>query len=433
MGFAWQHAALLASAASAASIASLNFRAPHARMVATGGVDVLDCSSTAADAAFDVAVADCEACLQGQSQVSLAAMPRILSQIFDLDFELLCAQHGSRTLLANVTCLCPREGISLQDRYDEDLVRAQAEHTVPGRQCAGGACSSACSRVSISGLASAAECEALEEGAAALMPSLSEAHEDFHVSCTMAAEEGDVRTALLLLRLVERLRRAVAHEYGLPLDRLVVQSHFVNRVHTAATNHYRMVHADESSLRDFHYSAVLHLASQSSGGFGGGDFVFSDLPQAEDESARAMEAADEDRDKGVGARARDAAPSSLEQPRTELSASGRRLTRLAPVRGRALLFSSGWENVHYVESVTHGARFALPVFFRTLAAQEGSSCAGEGTLAAQEQGSSCACDADGADAVAGKDLASEICAMWTNKRQGVGQVAEAGRIRLKPM
>ena len=163
---------------------------------------------------------------------------------------------------------------------------------------------------------------------------------------------------------------------------------------------------------------MLHLASQSSGGFGGGDFVFSDLPQAEDESARAMEAADEGRDKGVGTRARDAAPSSLEQPRTELSASGRRLTRLAPVRGRALLFSSGWENVHYVESVTHGARFALPVFFRTLAAQEGSSCAG---------------DADGADAVAGKDLASEICAMWTNKRQGVGQGAEAGRIRLKPM
>ena len=39
--------------------------------------------------------------------------------------------------------------------------------------------------------------------------------------------------------------------------------------------------------------------------------------------------------------------------------------RFASVQGRALIFSSGWENIHYVGAVTSGVRIALPAFFGT--------------------------------------------------------------------
>jgi len=91
------------------------------------------------------------------------------------------------------------------------------------------------------------------------------------------------------------------------------------------------VHADESSFSHYHYSAVLYLASQGDA-FEGGDFVFLD---ADDRS-----------------------------PADALGVT----SRYAPRAGRALVFSSGWENVHYVDVVTAGTRFAMPVFFGTAAA-----------------------------------------------------------------
>ena len=68
------------------------------------------------------------------------------------------------------------------------------------------------------------------------------------------------------------------------------------------------MHADESSDEHFHYSAVLQLSTQGEG-FEGGDFVFVD-PSAKDATTE---------------------------------------HRLSPLRGRAIMFSSGWENVHYVD------------------------------------------------------------------------------------
>ena len=44
------------------------------------------------------------------------------------------------------------------------------------------------------------------------------------------------------------------------------------------------------------------------------------------------------------------------------------LTRLAPQRGRATIFSSGWENLHFVDPISAGRRFAMPAFFVTKAA-----------------------------------------------------------------
>ena len=44
---------------------------------------------------------------------------------------------------------------------------------------------------------------------------------------------------------------------------------------------------------------------------------------------------------------------------------GRRLTRVAPQRGRALIFSSGWENLHFVDVIRSGIRHAVVGFFMT--------------------------------------------------------------------
>ena len=45
--------------------------------------------------------------------------------------------------------------------------------------------------------------------------------------------------------------------------------------------------------------------------------------------------------------------------------AGRRLTPFHPTRGAAVVFSSGWENMHEVESITSGVRYAVPCFFTT--------------------------------------------------------------------
>ena len=44
---------------------------------------------------------------------------------------------------------------------------------------------------------------------------------------------------------------------------------------------------------------------------------------------------------------------------------GRDLARFHPTRGAAVIFSSGWENMHEVEKITSGTRYAVPSFFTT--------------------------------------------------------------------
>ena len=260
-----------------------------------------------------------------------------------------------------MTCLCPVDGSDGSGLFGEELLRFQAEQTQVGRQCRGGSCAPACSRVAYAGLATSQECTELRERAEALLAycDVNGGNEDdgedgdvSNLDLSDAAESGDVRLALLLLRLIERLRRVVAHEYGLPPSRLVASTAFVARIRAASAERRRgrradgseagvcVAHADESSYDSYHYSAVLHLHSVGDG-FTGGSFVFTD-PSGDPES--------------------DAAGASLHSSSQKV----RRLTRLEPQAGRALLFSSGWENAHYVEDVHEGGtRYALPVFFRT--------------------------------------------------------------------
>ena len=95
-----------------------------------------------------------------------------------------------------------------------------------------GACSSCCSRVAVSDFATDREAEELCRFADALMasgPPAGDAHADLdmdescaastmlHLSECAALGKVHTRAVLLFVRLVERLRRAVAYEYGLPL------------------------------------------------------------------------------------------------------------------------------------------------------------------------------------------------------------------------
>ena len=154
------------------------------------------------------------------------------------------------------------------------------------------------------------------------------------------------------MRLLERTRRAIAHEYGLPLETVAPRQAFVSRTSKGATAR-QSLHADESSYDTFHYSSVLYLSTQGEH-FEGGSFAFSDPPPPLSSSS---------------------------------SSSGeRRLSELAPQSGLAVLFSSGWENMHRVQPMVSGCRHALPAFFVTRPpeadrSEEASWCDGDAAIA----------------------------------------------------
>ena len=49
----------------------------------------------------------------------------------------------------------------------------------------------------------------------------------------------------------------------------------------------------------------------------------------------------------------------------EIRKSGRVFTPYGPTRGAAVIFSSGWENMHEVGQITAGTRYCVPCFFTT--------------------------------------------------------------------
>jgi len=135
----------------------------------------------------------------------------------------------------------------------------------------------------------------------------------------------DTRTTLLFVRLVERMRRAIAHEYGVPLHTITPLQTFVS-CFIGAQDKQGGLHSDESTFKEFHYSTVLYLSTQGLD-FEGGTFKWSDPPEAPGE------------------------------PRV--------VTPVSPSKGSAVVFSSGWENMHEVEPLESGTRFAVPCFFTT--------------------------------------------------------------------
>jgi hypothetical protein len=208
-----------------------------------------------------------------------------------------------------------------------------ALETQVGRRCMHGACTCACSRVERP-IASEAECASLVALASELQPDV-HAQGTHNLFLEMSAASGEMSATLLFVRLLERMRRAVATEYGVPLALLAPRQAFISRVTPVETDYSRNrnpIHVDESSVPGYHYSAVLYLSSS-------------------EEAIETGEGPQEHHFSGGGLHFY---PSAHAQPANVL-----------PRRGSVAIFSSGWENIHKVRPVTNGIRHSLPAFFTT--------------------------------------------------------------------
>ena len=133
-----------------------------------------------------------------------------LRDVFDADFEQYQLQRRSDASSQNVTCLRPTmAGLPIRG---DGLVNVETE---AGRICCDD-CTDACSRVVVPGFAAETECAELCTLAAAVMEDDLSETAATQLSLASAAYHGSTRLTLLMVRQVEKLRRAVAHEYGLP-------------------------------------------------------------------------------------------------------------------------------------------------------------------------------------------------------------------------
>lgn len=329
------------------------------------------------EAMFQDAVHRCEMVVgdDAATDASLKEVPMLLRSVFDADFERYLEQSRRQAQVQNLTCISPIHGAT----PTEVALR-------PGRTCTDGACSGVCSRLMAPHVATQSECEELCRHVTELLAS---APAGSNLRIGELATLGNVRATLLVVRLFERLRRATAHEYGLPLASVAPHSPFVSQwVFRGDEGSHTPVHCDEAICGDYHYSSVLHLTSQGDG-FEGGDFVFSDSayhvahPGPQGSCAQAPAPAARQQKEPAG-REEDVVHFEAEAESTDgvhmeelpkgwsgaagaplAGMTGRCLTRVAPQRGRALVFSSGWENLHFVDVIDSGVRHALVGFFMT--------------------------------------------------------------------
>jgi len=251
-------------------------------------------------------------------------VPRLLHLVFDADMRLLMDRNK---VVKNLTCAQPAKQGGVEALADGiAYIFDDAEHAnlplKPGRRCEAGDCCEACSRVFFPTFATAAETD-LE-----VFPELQA------FSLNDAAKCG-VSTSLGFVRLIERVRRSIAHEYGLNLATLLPLQAYSRKYVAGSTQKgggggegdHVILHTDEATHSSYHYSSVLYLSTQGED-FEGGSFVWND-------------------------------------PSDEANSTARVRTPVSPSRGAAVFFSSGWENMHEVEPLTSGTRFAVPCFFTT--------------------------------------------------------------------
>ena len=253
----------------------------------------------------------------------VVALLREVAALDESHLASTAAADGARRRIA-LDCLQPEfddDGVSV---FNDELL---AMPTKPGRRCADGECSSECARIFRRDFATPDECAQLVRHATALMPSAtSKLQHDLTLEDTGAAVTARVDGApsahLLLVRLVERMRRLVAAEFDVPLITLKPRLAFVNRIvapDSLSEFDVGELHADECSNAAYHYSSIIYLNQGDEGQqYTGGDLCFVDP-------------------------------------------GGNRLLR--PEVGLGALFSSGWENVHHVTPVLSGTRFCMPLFF----------------------------------------------------------------------
>ena len=237
---------------------------------------------------------------EAEDQPLSADVPRMLHHVFDADMRHLLRREK---LTTNLTCMQPElsgiEAAAHNINYVLDDSTMAELPLVEGRKCQKGRCCDACSRNVFPTFATPAETD-LET-----FPGL--AQFTFNDLETVAAS-----TILQFVRLIERVRRAIAHEYGLPLAHVLsVQAY--SRKYVAGTTQTGgggsegdsvTLHTDEETHGNYHYSSVIYLNTQGED-FEGGDFIFND-PRTDGDDAE--DADDEEPPpRGAAAPAEDAA------------------------------------------------------------------------------------------------------------------------------
>eukprot|EP00537_Pseudo-nitzschia_pungens_P013144 CAMPEP_0172387372 /NCGR_PEP_ID=MMETSP1061-20121228/4681_1 /TAXON_ID=37318 /ORGANISM="Pseudo-nitzschia pungens, Strain cf. pungens" /LENGTH=523 /DNA_ID=CAMNT_0013116983 /DNA_START=145 /DNA_END=1716 /DNA_ORIENTATION=+ len=307
------------------------------------------------EAAFWSVVNTVDRC-EAEDKALPGSVPRMLHKIFDADLELLLQREKQTT---NVTCMQPDDSTGLAGAARKmNYIFDDGDHKnlplTEGRRCEGGTCCDACSRNIFPTFASDAESD-LDT-----FPELS--------SFTFNdIERVSAASILQFMRLIERVRRTIAHEYGLDL-RTILPLQAYSRKYVAGTTQqgggggegdFVILHTDEATHDGYHYSCVLYLSTHGVD-FEGGSFVFNDPATEEEEN-------DNDND---SASSKVASTGNSEEDyyaslEDEIRRAGRKLTPYNPTRGAAVIFSSGWENMHEVEKITSGTRYAVPCFFTT--------------------------------------------------------------------
>lgn len=259
-----------------------------------------------------------------------------------------------------------------------DLYLITILQIIAGRRCEGGNCCDACSRNIFPTFASTQETD-LE-----MFPEI--------MSLTFNdLAEVSAKSIVQFVRLVERVRRTIAHEYGLPLKTILPLQAY-SRKYVAGTTQkgggggegdFVTLHTDEATHAGYHYSCVLYLSTQGED-FEGGNFVFNDPAPEDEKQVQAMEVKEQEEESDeLEKRLLEALQRGEELPdmegiiegsdgqsdasnfEEEVRRAGRSLTPFHPSRGAAVIFSSGWENMHEVEKITSGVRYAVPCFFTT--------------------------------------------------------------------
>lgn len=279
---------------------------------------------------------------EAQDKPLSADMPRMLHHIFDADLKHLLTRDQIRT---NITCMQPKDdGIGGKARAMNYIFDDSSHKDLPlseGRRCEGGTCCDACSRNIFPTFATEAEInlQTFPELASLTFNEL---------------ERVSAATIIQFTRLIERVRRTMTHEYGLDLKTILPLQAY-SRKYVAGTTQqgggggegdHVTLHTDEATHDGYHYSCVLYLSSHGED-FEGGAFVFNDPAKNEEEAAQT---------------AKESQHLELEE---QIRRSGRKLSPVYPKKGNAVIFSSGWENMHEVETITSGTRYAVPAFFTT--------------------------------------------------------------------
>lgn len=359
-------------------LGSLELRTAATQMDAAAVSNMLDngleMDEATTDAAFWAAVQavdDAEA-----KDLPLSAnVTNMLHHIFDADLRHLLQREK---LTTNVTCMKPddstgEEGAARRMNYVFDDGDHKNLPLAEGRRCEGGTCCDKCSRNIFPTFASNSESslDTFPELASLTFNDL---------------EKVSSATIMQFVRMVERVRRTIAYEYGVPLS-IILPLQAYSRKYVAGTTQkgggggegdFVTLHTDEATHEGYHYSCVIYLSTQGED-FEGGNFVFNDPAKDIDEivSAKIEEDVEEEEvdvdDSLLELLLRGELPDepmpveegefvSLEE---EIRRAGRELTPFHPTRGSAVIFSSGWENMHEVEQITSGVRYAVPCFFTT--------------------------------------------------------------------